>query len=102
MFVEFAAYGTRGAATDMDGAKFFKLCKESKLLSKRFTAIDCDIIFAKVCVASGMFLHSLAFSWAHLFWCSRSCGKGWLTSVNLRATLRASVAVLVLLHCPVT
>lgn len=48
MFGEFAAFGTRTAAADMDGAKFFKLCKESKLLSKRFTAIDCDIIFAKV------------------------------------------------------
>lgn len=48
MFGEFAAFGTRTAAADMDGAKFFKLCKESKLLSKRFTAIDCDIIFARV------------------------------------------------------
>lgn len=48
MFAEFAGFGSRAAAADMDGAKFFKLCKESKLLSKRFTAIDCDIIFAKV------------------------------------------------------
>lgn len=48
MFAEFAGFGSRAAAADMDGAKFFKLCKESRLLSKRFTAIDCDIIFAKV------------------------------------------------------
>jgi p25-alpha len=47
MFAEFAGFGSRAAAADMDGTKFFKLCKESKLLSKRFTAIDCDIIFAK-------------------------------------------------------
>jgi len=48
MFGEFAAFGTRAAAADMDGSKFFKLCKDSRLLSKSFTAIDCDIIFAKV------------------------------------------------------
>lgn len=33
---------------DLDGAKFSKLCRDAKLLGKRFGAIDVDIVFAKV------------------------------------------------------
>lgn len=47
-FNEFSSYGTRLAATDMDGSKFFKLVKDSHLLSRGFTSIDCDLIFSKV------------------------------------------------------
>lgn len=34
--------------TEMEGAKFSKLCKDCKLYEKHFTSIDVDIIFAKV------------------------------------------------------
>lgn len=37
---------------DLDGAKFSKLCRDAKLLGKRFGAIDVDIVFAKVKVSS--------------------------------------------------
>jgi len=47
-FGEFASYGTRTAATDMDGSKFFKLLKDSRLLSRNFTSTEADIIFSKV------------------------------------------------------
>ena len=33
----------------MDGAKFAKLCRDSKLLSRTVTASDADLFFAKVC-----------------------------------------------------
>ena len=34
---------------EMDGAKFAKLCRDSKLLSRTVTASDADLFFAKVC-----------------------------------------------------
>lgn len=33
---------------DLDGPKFSKLCRDAKLLGKRFGSIDVDIVFAKV------------------------------------------------------
>lgn len=36
----------------MDGAKFAKLCRESKLLSRAVTASDADLFFAKACAYS--------------------------------------------------
>ena len=33
---------------EMEGSKFAKLCRDSKLLSKAFTASDVDLYFAKV------------------------------------------------------
>ncbi len=33
---------------EMDGAKFAKLCRDSKLLSSAVTASDADLFFAKV------------------------------------------------------
>ena len=33
---------------EMDGAKFAKLCRDSKLLSRTVTASDADLFFAKV------------------------------------------------------
>eukprot|EP00892_Ulva_mutabilis_P004520 jgi/Ulvmu1/243/UM001_0247.1 len=47
-FEAFAGFGTRQAASEIDGAKFAKLCRECKLLGKSFTATDCDLIFSKV------------------------------------------------------
>lgn len=32
---------------EMEGSKFAKLCRDSKLLSKTFTANDIDLYFAK-------------------------------------------------------
>jgi hypothetical protein len=37
-----------GKKSDMDGKTFAKLCKDCKLLDKKFTATDVDLIFAKV------------------------------------------------------
>ena len=47
-FVEFASFGSRSVVQEIDGAKFFKLCKETGLIDRRFTVIDVDLIFAKV------------------------------------------------------
>ena len=54
VFIDFASFGSRQTFTDMDGAKFFKLCKDTRLVNRAFTVIDVDIIFAKArvhCVA---------------------------------------------------
>ena len=48
MFIDFASFGSRQTFADMDGAKFFKLCKDTRLVNRSFTVIDVDIIFAKV------------------------------------------------------
>lgn len=45
-FQDFCSFGAKGSAL-MDGAKFAKLCKDTKLLDKKLTATDVDIIFAK-------------------------------------------------------
>ena len=47
VFIDFASFGSRQAFADMDGAKFFKLAKDTRLVTKAFTVIDVDIIFAK-------------------------------------------------------
>ena len=52
MFVDFASFGSRQTFVDMDGAKFFKLCKDTRLVNRTFTVIDVDIIFAKVLALS--------------------------------------------------
>ena len=36
---------------EMDGAKFAKLCRDTKLLSRSFTPTDVDLFFAKVRIA---------------------------------------------------
>ncbi|KAL3132079.1 hypothetical protein ABBQ32_008689 [Trebouxia sp. C0010 RCD-2024] len=48
VFVSFASFAVRVPVEDLDGAKFSKLCRDAKLLGKRFGAIDVDIVFAKV------------------------------------------------------
>jgi len=42
----------------MDGAKFAKLCRDSKLLSKTVTASDADLFFAKARTSQSS-LHNL-------------------------------------------
>ncbi len=50
VFRDFCAFGAgaKGSQPLMDGAKFAKLCRDMKLLDKRLTATDVDIIFNKV------------------------------------------------------
>lgn len=48
VFKEFCAFGSsKGAVALMDNAKFAKLCRDMKLLDKKLTATDVDIIFSK-------------------------------------------------------
>ncbi|CAK0783737.1 hypothetical protein CVIRNUC_006936 [Coccomyxa viridis] len=47
-FCSFASFGAREHTEEMDGAKFAKLCRDSKLLSRTVTASDADLFFAKV------------------------------------------------------
>ena len=46
-FREFCSFGDKDSAPLMDGSKFAKMCRDSKLLDKKLTATDVDIIFAK-------------------------------------------------------
>ena len=48
-FQGFCAFGasSKDPIALMDGAKFAKLCRDTKLLDKKLTPTDVDIIFAK-------------------------------------------------------
>ena len=51
VFAAFASFGGRASsdgATELDGAKFAKLCRESLLLNSSFNSTSVDIIFSKV------------------------------------------------------
>lgn len=49
VFKQFCAFGAGKAGTAMmDGAKFGKLCRDTKLLDKKLTSTDVDIIFSRV------------------------------------------------------
>ena len=52
VFISFASFAVRVPVEDLDGPKFSKLCRDAKLLGKRFGSIDVDIVFAKVKVRS--------------------------------------------------
>ena len=48
VFQEFCSFGSsKGTTPSMDNAKFAKLCRDLKLLDKKLTATDVDIIFSK-------------------------------------------------------
>jgi len=47
-FIAFCSFGKAGSE-ELDNAKFAKLCKEARLLDKRFTKTDVDLTFSKVC-----------------------------------------------------
>ena len=46
-FRQFCSFGDKDSAPLMDGAKFAKMCRDTKLLDKKLTATDVDIIFTK-------------------------------------------------------
>lgn len=50
IFQSFCAFGggIKEPQPLMDGAKFSKFCRDTKLLDKKLTSIDVDIIFAQV------------------------------------------------------
>ena len=49
VFKSFCAFGAGKDSTAlMDGAKFAKMFRDLKLLDKKFTSTDVDIIFSKV------------------------------------------------------
>ena len=47
-FLAFCSYGTRSPETQLDGAKFSKLCRDSGLIDKQLSQTDVELIFAKV------------------------------------------------------
>ena len=47
IFRVFCSFGKRDAMPLMDGPKFAKMCRDAKLLDKRLTATEVDIIFTK-------------------------------------------------------
>ena len=48
VFLDFCVFGGKSMESAlMDGAKFAKLCRDMKLLDKKLTPTDVDIIFAK-------------------------------------------------------
>ncbi len=49
-FQSFCAFGggLKDSGALMDGAKFGKFCRDMKILDKKLTSIDADIIFAQV------------------------------------------------------
>ncbi len=48
VFKSFCVFGQKDAAPLMDGSKFAKLCRDCKVLDKKVTTTDVDIIFSKV------------------------------------------------------
>ena len=62
IFYSFASFGVRQHVDEMDGAKFSKLCRDCKLLSRNFTTIDVDLIFAKTKVKAST---RTALHWNH-------------------------------------
>ena len=46
-FRQFCSFGDKDSTLMMDGAKFAKMCRDCKLLDKKLTATDVDLIFAK-------------------------------------------------------
>ena len=54
VFESYCGFGVKGFETRMDGDWFSKFCRDKKILDKKLTATDTDIIFAKVksCVRS--------------------------------------------------
>eukprot|EP01064_Diplonema_japonicum_P030108 TRINITY_DN5025_c0_g5_i1.p1 TRINITY_DN5025_c0_g5~~TRINITY_DN5025_c0_g5_i1.p1 ORF type:complete len:178 (+),score=56.18 TRINITY_DN5025_c0_g5_i1:67-534(+) len=48
VFESFCAFGGgNNAKPEMDNARFSKFCKDSKLMDKKFTSTDADLIFTK-------------------------------------------------------
>ncbi|CAM9648479.1 unnamed protein product [Phaeothamnion confervicola] len=60
VFVAFASSVAR-ASSDIDSARFFKLCKDSGLVDGRLTRTDCDLIFTKALARAGGAAKRMAF-----------------------------------------
>jgi hypothetical protein len=54
LFLEYCNYGTRTKTTELDGAKFVKIFKDSGLLGNGLIATDLDIIYSKVHMPSDL------------------------------------------------
>lgn len=48
MFQTYASFGTRQTSTELDGAKFVKIFKDSGVVGKDLSSTELDIIFSKV------------------------------------------------------
>ena len=48
LFLAYCNYGTRTKTTELDGAKFVKIFKDTGLVGKSLIATDLDIIYSKV------------------------------------------------------
>ena len=48
VFKSFCAFGAKDSTLMMDNAKFSKLCRDTKILDKKLTSTDVDIIFTRV------------------------------------------------------
>ncbi|XP_065065091.1 tubulin polymerization-promoting protein family member 2-like [Rhopilema esculentum] len=48
LFKSYCSFGAKDAAPLMDNAKFAKFARDTKILDKKLTATDVDIIFSKV------------------------------------------------------
>eukprot|EP00998_Keelungia_sp_KM082_P010904 NODE_7125_length_604_cov_46.394130_g7102_i0.p2 GENE.NODE_7125_length_604_cov_46.394130_g7102_i0~~NODE_7125_length_604_cov_46.394130_g7102_i0.p2 ORF type:complete len:159 (-),score=41.25 NODE_7125_length_604_cov_46.394130_g7102_i0:44-520(-) len=47
-FEAFCSFGAgKGGAAEMDNSKFAKFCRDCKLIDKKFTSTDADLIFTK-------------------------------------------------------
>lgn len=48
LFQAYCSYGTRAVTTELDGAKFVKIFKDSGLVGNGLIATDLDLIYSKV------------------------------------------------------
>ena len=48
VFKSFCAFGAKDSSPLMDNAKFSKLCRDTRILDKKLTSTDVDIIFSRV------------------------------------------------------
>ncbi|GAQ86336.1 hypothetical protein KFL_002830130 [Klebsormidium nitens] len=47
LFVTFCSFGSSKRVEEMDGAKFAKFCRDTKIVDKKFTTTDVDLTYAK-------------------------------------------------------
>lgn len=58
VFLTFCSFGDRKGGGAMDGAKFAKLCRDTKIQGKRVSSTEVDITFSKVMPARAVW-HSV-------------------------------------------
>lgn len=62
VFLTFCSFGDRKGGGAMDGAKFAKLCRDTKIQGKRVSSTEVDITFSKVMSARAVW-HSVCAVW---------------------------------------